>query len=68
MDQRLDKMEGPMAGYLRRERFRTWHTDGDSWTSLHGEQILKDLATNNTVPARHVFVFLRLKIGITTIG
>lgn len=53
MDQKLNKMEGPMAAYLRRERFRTWHTDGDSWTSLYGEQILKDLATNNAIPARH---------------
>jgi hypothetical protein len=34
LDQELDEMEGPTAAYRRRERFRTWHKDSDSWKSL----------------------------------
>jgi hypothetical protein len=53
LDRALDIIGGPTADYLRRERFRTWHEDSDSWTSLYGEQLLKDLATNPTIAKRH---------------
>jgi hypothetical protein len=61
LDHTLDNIEGPTTDYFRRERYRTWHVVGDSWASLYGEQLLKDLATNFTIAIRHNVGLLKTK-------